>query len=190
MRTVLEDFPETLDSEAINLLEASKNPLGLKIGNHALIRRVCDGTKGAGHGWYWTQPFGGRWYECSQWWKDDHPHNARRLSAWVEALVDGMEDAGARGRLLEILDRLSIHGERPGLTMRRRRSRRRRPRARACRWCGRWTAATRRRRWRRPKAPGRSANLKADPGTGIPESAAPLYLSRHVQCSGIVLWLW
>ena len=52
MRTVLEDFPKALDGEMIDLLETSKNPLGLKIGNHALIRRVRDGTQVAGHGRY------------------------------------------------------------------------------------------------------------------------------------------
>ena len=109
MRTVLEDFPEALDGETIDLLETSKNPLDLKIGNHALIRRVCDGTQVAGHGRYWTRPYGGRWYVCSQWWKADHRHNARSLTAWVRALVDGMEDTGARDRLQDIFDRLSVY---------------------------------------------------------------------------------
>ena len=118
MRTVVEDFPETLDGETIDMLENTRNPLGLKIGNHALIRRIGDGTQVAGHNRYWTQPYGGRWYVCSQWWKDDHRHNARRLSAWVEVLFDGIEDAGARGRLLGILHRLSVHGARPGLRVR------------------------------------------------------------------------
>ena len=114
MRTVLEDFPEALDGETIDLLENSRNPLGLKIGNHTLIRKIRDGTQVAGHGRYWTRPFGGRWYVCSQWWKDDHRHNAQQLAAWVETLVDCMEDAGARGRLLDIHDRLTTHGERSG----------------------------------------------------------------------------
>lgn len=36
---------------------------------------------------------------CSQWWKDGHRRNARRLAAWVEAPVDGMEHTGARNRV-------------------------------------------------------------------------------------------
>lgn len=120
MRTVLEDFSEALDGEMIDLLETSKNPLGLKIGNHALIRRVRDGTLVAGHNRYWTRPYGGQWFVCSQWWKDDHPHNARRLAAWVETLVDGMEDAGARNGLLHILDRLSVHERQSGPPIRNR----------------------------------------------------------------------
>ena len=111
MRAVLEDFPDTLDAETIERLETTTNPLGLKIGNHALIRKVADGTQVNGHNRYWTQPFGGRWYVCSQWWKPDHRHNARKLKAWVESLIGGMEDGGARSRLLDLLDRLSIHGE-------------------------------------------------------------------------------
>ena len=110
MRIVLEDFPALLDDEMIDLLETSKDPLGLKIGSHALIRKVHEGTQVAGHGRYWTRPFGGQWYVCSQWWKVDHRHNAQTLTAWIETLVDGMEDAGARERLLGILDRLSVHG--------------------------------------------------------------------------------
>ena len=109
MQTVLEGCPEVLDSESINMLATSKNPLGLKIGNHALLRRVSDGTKISGRNRYWTKLYGGRWYVCSQWWKDDHRHNARRLTAWVETLIDRMEPTGARNRLLDILDRLSAH---------------------------------------------------------------------------------
>ena len=107
MQTVLEDFPEALEGETINMLETSKNPLGLKIGNHALIRKVRDGTQVAGHGRYWKRPYGGRWYVCSQWWKDDHRHNAQGLAAWVETLLASMADTGARNRLQDILDRLS-----------------------------------------------------------------------------------
>ena len=111
MRTVLEDFPETLDGETIERLVTSTNPLGLKIGNHALIRKVPDGTKIRGRNRYWTQPFGGQWYVCSQWWKADHRHNARKLEEWVESLIGGVEDSGAKHRLLDILNRLSAHGE-------------------------------------------------------------------------------
>ena len=111
MRTILEDFPETLNRETIDRLETATNPLGLKIGNHALIRKVRDGTKVNGHNRYWAKPFGERWHVCSQWSKADHRHNARKLAEWVESLIDGMEDAGARDRLLDIRSRLSAHGE-------------------------------------------------------------------------------
>ena len=111
MRTVLEDFPDTLDGETMERLMTTTNPLGLKIGNHALIRKVADGTQVNGRNRYWTQPFGGRWYVCSQWSKQNHRHNARKLKAWVESLIGGMEDGGARRRLRDLMDRLSVHGE-------------------------------------------------------------------------------
>ena len=111
MRTVLEDFPDTLDGETIEQLETTTNSLGLKIRNHALIRRVADGTQVSGHNRYWKQPFGGHWYVCSQWWKQDHPHNARKLGAWVESLIGDMADGEARRRLRDIFDRLSSHGD-------------------------------------------------------------------------------
>lgn len=111
MRTVLEDFPDTLDGEMIDRLATTTNPMGLKIGNHALIRKVADGTKVNGRNRYWRQPFSERWYVCSQWWRQDHRHNADTLAAWVGSLIDGMEEGGARRRLRDIFDRLSAHGE-------------------------------------------------------------------------------
>ena len=111
MRIVLEDFPETLDAETIRHLETAKNPLGLKIGNHTLLRKVSDGRIIGGHSRYWKQPFAGRWYVCSQWWKQDHRHNAGALSAWVASLVSGADEAAARNRLQGIADRLSIQGK-------------------------------------------------------------------------------
>lgn len=111
MRTVLEDFPDTLDGETIERLETATNPMGLKIGNHALIRKVADGTQVSGHNRYWVQPFGGRWYVCSEWWKQDHRHNARKLAAWVGSLIGDMGDGEARRRLRDIFDRLSVHGD-------------------------------------------------------------------------------
>ena len=111
MRIVLEDFPETLDEQQISYLETTKNPHGLKIGSLALVRRISNGPKIGQRNRYWVQPLAGRWYVCSQWWKKDHQHNARALSTWVESLVAGIEDAGAKDRLLDIHSRLSVHVE-------------------------------------------------------------------------------
>ena len=107
MRTILEDFPETLNLEQIGRLETERNSLGLKIGNHALLRSISDGPKIGGHNRYWTPPFAGRWHVCSQWSKQDHRHNTETLSTWVKSLIAGSEDGGARDRLLDILNRLS-----------------------------------------------------------------------------------
>ena len=110
MRTVLEDFPGTLGENEIGQLENKKNPLGLKIGNHTLIRKVSEGREISNHSRYWKDLFAERWYVCSQWWKKDHHHNARKLSTWVRSLIEdaeGAEDPGARDRLQDILNRLS-----------------------------------------------------------------------------------
>lgn len=109
MRIVLEEFPETLDQETINRLETVKKPLGLKL-NFTLIRKVQDGRMISGNARYWKRPYAGKWYVCSQWWKDHHPHNARVLSAWVDSLVEGTGDDRARGRLVAIANRLSANG--------------------------------------------------------------------------------
>ena len=111
MHIVLEDLPETLDAETIRHLETAKNPLRLKIGNHTLLRKVPDGRMIGGHSRYWKRPFAGRWYVCSQWWTQDHAHNAGALSAWVDSLVSGPVEPAAGDRLRGIADRLSLHDE-------------------------------------------------------------------------------
>ena len=111
MRTVLEDFPGTFGEEEIGQLENTRNPLGMKIGNHTLIRKVSEGPRISGRNRYWTRPFAGRWYICSQWWLKDNRHNAGKLSEWVRLLITDAEDSRAKERLLDILNRLSVHGE-------------------------------------------------------------------------------
>lgn len=111
MRTVLEDFPGTLRKEEIGQLENTTNPLGLKIGNRKLIRKVSEGPKINGQNRYWVQPFAGRWYVCSEWSLGDHCHNAGKLSQWVRSLITDAEDFRAKERLQDILNRLSVHEE-------------------------------------------------------------------------------
>ncbi len=113
MRTVLEYFPGTLNENEIGQLENTKNPRGLKIGNRELIRKVSAGPQISGHNRYWTRPppFAGQWYVCSEWWKQDHRHNARKLSTWVRSLIADAEDPKARDCLQNILNRLSAWGE-------------------------------------------------------------------------------
>ena len=48
MRTVLEDFPGTLGEDEIDQLENERNPLGMKIGNLTLIRKVSEGPRISG----------------------------------------------------------------------------------------------------------------------------------------------
>ena len=104
MRTVLEDFPETLDGTTINYLATTRNPLGFKL-SYTLIRRDRNGRYRRR---YYAHHYGDQWYVCSQWNEGNHPHNARKLAAWVETLVDGLESTVARNRLLDIRNRLSV----------------------------------------------------------------------------------
>ena len=86
MHTVLEEFPETLDTETIRQLEVTKNPLGLDISGHTLLRDVSVGRLVGRHNRYWNRVYGGHWYVCSQWWAHAHRHNAEVLANWVNGL--------------------------------------------------------------------------------------------------------
>ena len=104
-------FPERWARRRSTDWRKLRNPLGLKIGNCTLIRRVSEGPKISGRNRYWVQPLAGRWYVCSQWWQKEHRHNAQKLSEWVRSLIADTEDSRAKERLLDILNRLSVHGE-------------------------------------------------------------------------------
>lgn len=89
MKTLLDDYPDLLDEDAIaNLTDSDycRRNLGLQIGNFALLRRRRDGRMIKGHGRYWNEVFGEH-YVVSQWWKQYHAHNAERLLQWVEQVI-------------------------------------------------------------------------------------------------------
>ena len=106
MHTILETFPETLDDNSLRYLERKKDPLGLKLSGHALIRKISDGSTIGGHNRYWMREYAGQWYVCSQWWKTYHRHNARKLLEWVNLLYANTNDAELRGNLLKVRQRL------------------------------------------------------------------------------------
>ena len=90
MRTLLEDHPDLLDdADRGGLMDPyhCKSSLGLQIGNLALLRRTEAGREISGHGRYWKKPYGGKFYVCSQWWKDHHAANAEKLLQLVSRLV-------------------------------------------------------------------------------------------------------
>ena len=89
MRTLLDECPTILDDADLNGFMDSqycKNVLSLKIGNQALLRDRRQGREVSGHSRYWSHVYGGRFYVCSQWWKDDHPHNANSLLKFLSAI--------------------------------------------------------------------------------------------------------
>ena len=106
MRAVLETYPEILDEEAILYLENTKNPFGTKLG-YPLIRRISEGRHFSGQSRYKKDIYAGRWYVCSQWWKDKHRHNAMKLAEWVTSLTARADRPEARDCLESILSRLS-----------------------------------------------------------------------------------
>ena len=110
MRTLLEDYPALLNGETIGYLETTTNPLGTKL-SYPLIRRRAEGRILNGHARYKKDLFADRWHVCTEWNKQHHRHNARKLAEWVESLIAGAEDAGAKDRLLNVVNRLSVHSE-------------------------------------------------------------------------------
>ena len=110
MRTLLEDYPALLNGETIGYLETTTNPLGTKL-SYPLIRRREEGRILNGRARYKKDLFADRWHVCTEWNKQHHRHNARKLAEWVESLIAGAEDAGAKDRLLNVVNRLSVHSE-------------------------------------------------------------------------------
>ena len=90
MRTLLEDHPTLLrERDVSNLMDAEycKGALGLNIARFALLRPREAGHLIRGHARYWKHLYAGRFYVCSQWWKDHHPTNAAALSAFAAGIA-------------------------------------------------------------------------------------------------------
>ncbi len=94
MKTLLEDYPTLLsDTDIRNLmnLDFCQRVLGLKLAGFPLLRRRESGMKGSDNDQnnrYYVKLYAGKFYVCSQWWKDDHPSNARSLFRFVTKLVE------------------------------------------------------------------------------------------------------
>ena len=90
MRTLLERRPTILDQDDIsNLMDATycSKSLSLKIANHALLRERRLGREVKDHSRYWKELYAGKFYVCSEWWKDDHRENAESLLRFSESLA-------------------------------------------------------------------------------------------------------
>ena len=104
MKTMLEDFPGLLSRRDLrNLMDSgySKRELALKLGNHALLRRQEDGREINGHARYWKDIYGGQYYVCSEWGKQNHYHNAESLLRFLEELIDGRKGQPGVAKLEE-----------------------------------------------------------------------------------------
>ena len=96
MKTVLEDYPTLLtDADIRDLMsrEYCKSTLGITIANHPLLNRMEQGSNDHnGHGRYYVDPYAGKFYVCSQWWKDYHLTNAKSLLRFVIELIERKHD--------------------------------------------------------------------------------------------------
>lgn len=94
MQTVLEDYPTLLgDADIRNLMSPNfcKDKLGLQLGGFALLRKMEAGRKGSDtdrNDRYYVKLYAGRFYVCSQWWRDAHLSNAGSLLRFVDELVE------------------------------------------------------------------------------------------------------
>lgn len=90
MVTLLERHPTLLDDADRQKMmdkEECKRALGLRIGNHPLLRVKEAGRGIGGHDRYYSKVYGDKFHVCSQWWQADHLHNARSLERFVAALI-------------------------------------------------------------------------------------------------------
>ena len=93
MKTLLEDHPSLLtETDIENLMnrDYTQNILGLQLGGFPLLRRRESGRRGSandGQSRYYAKLYAGRFYVCSQWWRDYHLDNARNLLRFVDQLV-------------------------------------------------------------------------------------------------------
>ena len=94
MKTLLEDHPSLLtETDIANLMnrDYTQRTLGLQLGGFPLLRRRESGRRGSdndGNNRYYTKLYAGRFYVCSQWWKDDHISNAKSLLRFVGEIID------------------------------------------------------------------------------------------------------
>lgn len=110
MSVLLEDHPTLLDdADVLNLLNSDycQNELRLQISGFALLRTEREGRSVSGHSRYWAKLYAGRYYVCSQWWKDYHRHNAGSLLRFVTKFVQGNPGHPGIPVLVEIEKRLT-----------------------------------------------------------------------------------
>ena len=90
MQLLLEDYPGLLsDYDRQNLMRASycEGSLGLQLSGYPLLRPREEGRVDGDHGRFWGKVYGGRYFVCSQWWRQHHFRNAKALLEWSEGLI-------------------------------------------------------------------------------------------------------
>ena len=93
MKSLLEDNLSLLtETDIANLMDRdyTQNILGLQLGGFPLLRRGEAGRKGSDNDRqdrFYTKLYAGRFYVCSQWWRNDHLDNARSLLRFAGELA-------------------------------------------------------------------------------------------------------
>ena len=93
MRSLLEDYSSLLtETDIANLMDRdyTQKILGLRLAGFSLLRRREAGRKGSdsdSQDRFYAKLYSGRFYVCSQWWKDYHLANARGLLRFVGELA-------------------------------------------------------------------------------------------------------
>ena len=94
MKSLLEDYPSLFtETDISNLMDRDycQKTLGLHLGGFPLLRSREVGRKGSdndGQDRFYAKLYAGRFYLCSQWWRDDHLSNARSLLRFVGEIAD------------------------------------------------------------------------------------------------------
>ena len=88
MRVILERHPLP-EKEITNLMDSDycKREVGLRISNFPLVKEIREPAVR-----YWKYRFARKYYVCSQWWKDNHLHNALTLRGYLKSLIERYQD--------------------------------------------------------------------------------------------------
>ena len=120
MQTILEQNPILLHEKWRHKLQDNKfcaNHLGLKINNLALLRPKHHGRTISGHARYWKDLYAGEFYVCSQWWQENHLHNANCLVQFLTELEKETNDDASRQALVKLKENLFSYIERNSMPM-------------------------------------------------------------------------
>ena len=115
MHVLLERHPSLLHEQWRHKLQDETfctNHLGFRINKLALLRHRRDGRKISGHARYWNTVYLGDYYVCSQWWSENHLHNANRLKEFLSELRRETSDRSSLQTLAELTEDLSSYIER------------------------------------------------------------------------------
>ena len=90
IKTLLEHYPTLLEDEDLRNLQDwayCRDVLGLRIANYELLRELEKGRIVNGHPRFWAKPYAEKYFGCSEWWRQDHVYNARKLQEFLSYII-------------------------------------------------------------------------------------------------------